>query len=1369
MAKKQKIPYGDGYKVIENSDERYVDKQGRLHRLDGPANGNVYYISGRDLSKFQFDTLRSMGVTKLDSKGAFKLAKGKYAIAEDGKVWICKGSGEYSLVHSEDGPSKFTTEGEYYHLNDKEYSKEEWEAKVAEKKAKKQVSPKYYYKKENAATYVYLDPGFTKPVEGLEQPFIIWDSGVKVWRTARGDQVEFLGEIYRWDTLNDFMTCGKKTLFHWRIPSPFSREFTKFGFQRNYLNGKEYYYLDKVIPDIDQYRTIYDDKIVYFTTADKNKVALIDYLESKKAVYLDSNGDLSKFITEDGIGIKNWQCIGVNSNGTIYRSGENFVEFDKNTHQIKINTLSEINCCGKIISKEDDRFTSIIPAKIIEKEGLYCRLNAPVIYPDAGWDRSAEAYYKDKECTILHRDNGPAVVTQGGSQIWYQNNKKHRIDGPAVEIYGGSTYYYLDGQRLSEDEWKEKVAHLKGAFQKVFDKDKPNERTAYYQSSGNFREDVPALIYKSGYKVWTRNGSVAYKVETPEGEVISLEIGGIGLYHFSPVSFVGFPTEHGLHKHFFDGSKEYQWLGETVTEEEFQKREKERKVIQNSGTNYEIIIYLDKNQKHQKIVWKTGASLTFQDGVPQVLTLADGRQFSGWKAQGRFDWILESNPKISICITDTLTPIISYFEEIIGELKNVIYLDGYSTRWYNTVGQLHREDGPALIHNGMETYWLDGFEFIKDQWEKKVTSQVSIPQDQIKPKYFTREDGNATFYQDAAYYDEEQQFQEIHWKSGAKCLFKDGQLETLILADGTTHTGWKKSSYDRWELEKNSSITINISGKASFFEIYKPNETHTKIYLDNTLFYYRENNELHREDGPAWRYYGQEKYYWHGKELSKEEWEKKVKDKNTEEPKKTLITTPLEEGAIPFYTILRDEGKPTERTEYYSDQNCSERLITAPAIIWKSGYKIWAKNNNYASKMETPNGNIWDRSDETGARFSVAFAESAVIDYFVKDGLRSEYLDGRKEYYWKNKLVTEDEFNQLKNEQGCTTIFDVGTPHERTVLYTSPEKTEIKSITWKCGNRCAFQNGKLNYISLKEKNDYHKYGFGSWVLQLDGSYKCGEMVANINNNKYDSISLSQDNGVIKVITLDGRVIKYIKNGGFHREDGPAVIEEGKEPEFWYQGVQYKDLDAIKERKKRLEDLAELKESCGGWIQEKEGIFYVYGNSECTIPHCETHPAIQYPDGTKEYWLNGRKCDSQEQWAEICESLKKSRELPVPPPKQNYAQTKRIARRLGALQLQKQLHKITPHSISRNVLQYFLGASTIHSTHPEVKAMGNEIRVDALANLGGDFLDAFGKELKDTLKKNEIKLEPEIIQPSIFETKVEPEVVLLTEELQERFR
>ena len=60
-------------------------------------------------------------------------------------------------------------------------------------------------------------------------------------------------------------------------------------------------------------------------------------------------------------------------------------------------------------------------------------------------------YYSDREMTIRHREDGPAIEWADGSKEWWFNGELHREDGPAYEDADGSREWYLNDERHRED------------------------------------------------------------------------------------------------------------------------------------------------------------------------------------------------------------------------------------------------------------------------------------------------------------------------------------------------------------------------------------------------------------------------------------------------------------------------------------------------------------------------------------------------------------------------------------------------------------------------------------------------------------------------------------------------------------------------------------------------------------------------------------------------------------------------------------------------------------------------------------------------------------------------------------------------------
>ena len=105
--------------------------------------------------------------------------------------------------------------------------------------------------------------------------------------------------------------------------------------------------------------------------------------------------------------------------------------------------------------------------------------------------RGTKHYYSNKQMTVLHREDGPAVERTDGSKSWYINGICHREDGPAIEWSGGSKAWWVNGKLHREDgpavEWT------------VGNKE-------WWVNGKRHREDGPA-IESLDYKEWWVDGA----------------------------------------------------------------------------------------------------------------------------------------------------------------------------------------------------------------------------------------------------------------------------------------------------------------------------------------------------------------------------------------------------------------------------------------------------------------------------------------------------------------------------------------------------------------------------------------------------------------------------------------------------------------------------------------------------------------------------------------------------------------------------------------------------------------------------------------------------------------------------------------------
>lgn len=75
----------------------------------------------------------------------------------------------------------------------------------------------------------------------------------------------------------------------------------------------------------------------------------------------------------------------------------------------------------------------------------------------------------------LHREDGPAIETEGGHKEWWRNGKRHREDGPAVEDAEGNKEWWFNDERHREHgpaiEYADgaRIWYVKGFFVKFMD------------------------------------------------------------------------------------------------------------------------------------------------------------------------------------------------------------------------------------------------------------------------------------------------------------------------------------------------------------------------------------------------------------------------------------------------------------------------------------------------------------------------------------------------------------------------------------------------------------------------------------------------------------------------------------------------------------------------------------------------------------------------------------------------------------------------------------------------------------------------------------------------------------------------------------
>lgn len=58
---------------------------------------------------------------------------------------------------------------------------------------------------------------------------------------------------------------------------------------------------------------------------------------------------------------------------------------------------------------------------------------------------------------LLHRRDGPAIISPDGFEAWYLYGSPHRLDGPAIKYSDGRTQWWICGIHCKTQEEVEKI------------------------------------------------------------------------------------------------------------------------------------------------------------------------------------------------------------------------------------------------------------------------------------------------------------------------------------------------------------------------------------------------------------------------------------------------------------------------------------------------------------------------------------------------------------------------------------------------------------------------------------------------------------------------------------------------------------------------------------------------------------------------------------------------------------------------------------------------------------------------------------------------------------------------------------------------
>jgi hypothetical protein len=339
---------------------------------------------------------------------------------------------------------------------------------------------------------------------------------------------------------------------------------------------------------------------------------------------------------------------------------------------------------------KDER--SDIPAGQREKteKGFLVRVDGEVVYAEYGTTRY---WYKDGK---HHREDGPAIIFSDGTKFWEYRGMLHRTNGPAIEFSSGAKEYWLSDRRYKFAAYQNAIMRLDDLKMEIIAKnptvtgvmiDDKNRVEAQpivaslqekdpvgtwrkYLSHSLHCEDGPAVVYPNGRKEYWIHG---VKQDRPVTKVILTDTGFTvwkddqGAFHR-----IGGPA--------FITNNAEEWYQNGVLH-----REGGPAVIDNGKKTKE---WYQKGQlhrtdgpavvcEHEEVFYQKG-KLTARKLMPRKNELVSDHMFERNDVQG-----------VGKAVTGLLSTRKCWFKEV----------------WFNAAGEIHREDGPAIVWgNGVE-WW----------------------------------------------------------------------------------------------------------------------------------------------------------------------------------------------------------------------------------------------------------------------------------------------------------------------------------------------------------------------------------------------------------------------------------------------------------------------------------------------------------------------------------------------------------------------------------------------------------------------------------------------------------------------------------------
>ena len=552
--------------------------------------------------------------------------------------------------------------------------------------------------------------------------------------------------------------------------------------------------------------------------------------------------------------------------------------------------------------------------------------------------------------------------------------------------------------------------------------------------------------------------------------------------------------------------------------------------------------------------------------------------------------------------------------------------------WKDTDGDLHREDGPAVVRkNGTKEYWLHGEQFTFEKWKeakkasvhtqqqnwdntllvsiseaaRKETCCVSCGSEKVPDGWVNYANGENLWHFKKG---------KLHNLAGPAIVRKDGTKEYWIEGKSYTRKDYLNKLktmvpwIESWRTDLNDqrgitgtvydpmlkSFSVFQNGKLFVPSKDDPFAQPNVFFEDSigTLYEYRdEKGNLSNRHGPARVYTNGTKEYWiNGKQYSSEADWKKAANSNNNLVLEAWLKKP-DSAETPDYYNLNSSQRATytgwvkANGNYYFLVNgrghCDFGAAVLDGSLKAKEYRINGETKSYKDwfKVAVKNLKEYEYSVISQKQTKVVARYGSSIEVYV-DGKRQtvnkqpSVLTAEKRFWEDTSGNThrEDDLPAIENENGDREWYKNGALHRDGDL---PAKTTSTEQRW------------------------YKYGRPH----------------------------RDDNKPAIVNTVTG-VSEWFVGGRRHREDGPAWYNEKTgECKFWLDGSPFTNSEYENRNPHKTIVTDDPSTVVYGKVEkrnkETDQIIMTSKLLNGKL-HCFTGPAVTHENGDVEYWINGKQ-------------------------------------------------------------------------------------------------------------------------------------------------